>query len=182
MNTKQQEPLPLRSATTPDASRPTATAAPPAPAPAQELTSLEARLHNFTRSLPLFLPVEGGKAHPQDLRAFAEHLKKGFPELRRLKGELQRTMTKRDELTRTLVPFLRGNYPQLAALVSEEAETDNPQRNAVIDHSARLLWELSQAEERFHALAEQVNALEAALEKAAPAPYQRFVRWALRQV
>ena len=148
--------------------------------PALEPTSLDGRIIAFARSTPLFLTLENGKAHPQDLTALAAHLADSFPELKTLRARLQHLKTRRDDLTRTLMRFLKGSYPQLAALMEDQADSNNSQRNSVIDHSAVLMWELNQADDLYQKIAEELNTLELKLEEAVEASHRRFVRWAVR--
>ena len=177
MKTQEKETLALRTATP----VPSALQAPATTNPSLEPTSFDGRLINFIRSTPLFLNLENGKAQPRDLEALVRHLNETFLELLTLRARLQRTKTRRDDLTQTLTRFMRGSYPQLATLMSGDVDSNNSQRNSVIDHSALLMWELSEADERFHQLAEELNTLELTLEEAVEAPYQRFVRWAVRE-
>jgi hypothetical protein len=177
MNTQEKDALTLRTAAPEAPDRPLT----PSATPSLDSTSFDGRLINFIRSAPLFLNLEHGKADPKDLAALTSHLNESFPELRTFRARLQHTKKRRDDLTRTLTRFMRGSYPQLAALMDEDADPKNTQRNSVIDHSALLMWELSEAEERYHKLAEEINTLETTLEEAVEAPYQRFVRWAVRE-
>jgi hypothetical protein len=177
MNTQEKDALTLRTAASEAPDRPLPTTA----SPSLESTSFDGRLINFIRSAPLFLNLEHGKADPKDLAALTSHLNESFPELRTFRARLQHTKKRRDDLTHTLTRFMRGSYPQLAALMDEDADPNNGQRNSVIDHSALLMWELSEAEERYKKLAEEINTLETTLEEAVEPPYQRSVRWAVRE-
>ena len=164
------------------ANRPGATSGAQPPASTSEISGLAERLSHLQQCAPLLLPADGVPTNDRERKEFSSYLDQSFPEVRRLRRRLNQALHHREQLSGSLKPLVEQNYLRLAARGADQTPTDDPRTNAVIDHAMKLMWDLWQADERFHELAEKVNQLEASLIQAVPSEFRRTVRQCLREI
>lgn len=122
--------------------------APSQPAPAEATNRLK-NFENFAQSVSCLLTSP--KPNASERQALISLVRESFPEYLEAKQTLTRTQDRQTEQVQELGPLLLNN-------ASETTKTDPPE-GELLDESARIMWELSQIDEKIEALMGQINLL-----------------------